>query len=80
MKLSLNKIRKGHYEKTSGDFKVVVEKMAWTGYWKGTVEQCTRTAKDFSGNWVKCYDVLFEWKSLTKREASEALVNWIENN
>ena len=80
MKLSLNKISKGLYEKTSGDIKVTVEKMNWTGYWKGTVEKYTHTAKDFSGNDVKCYDILFEWKSLTKREVSQGLVNWIENN
>ena len=80
MRLSLNKVRQGHYEKTSGDIRVTVEKMNWTKYWKGTIEKYTHTSKDFSGNDVKCYDILFEWKSLTKREASEALVHWIQNN
>ncbi len=80
MKLSLNKIYKGRYEKVSGDIKVTVEKEAYSMYWRGTVEQYTNTAKDLTGKDVKCYNILFDWRSSTKREISQRIVSFIKNN
>lgn len=80
MRLSLNKIAKGRYQKIAGDIVVTVEQESYTGYWRGTIEQYTKTAKDALGNDVKCYETLFDWKSLTKREISQRLVEFIQNN
>jgi|DEB0MinimDraft_10_1074344.scaffolds.fasta_scaffold04487_4 hypothetical protein len=80
MKLSLNKIAKGHYQKIAGDIVVTVEKVGFDEYWRGTIEQYSHTAKDFSGNDVKCYDTIFEWKSLTKKELCKTMVEFIQNS
>ena len=81
MKLALNKVGRGRYEKIAGNIKVSVEKNCITNKWEGSVSEYSFTGKCIAtGKDVKCYEDMFTWTSDTKREVSMVLVNFILSN